>query len=58
VVFEGIKGQRYTGDIAIDDVQFTVGSCPVLPSNAKPTNPWTTPTMSTVPSTTAPTAGI
>lgn len=57
VIFEGIKGQRYTGDIAIDDVQFTVGSCNVLPSSAQPNNPWTTPAVSTTSPTTVPTAG-
>ena len=58
VIFEGVRGQGYRGDIAIDDVQFTVGGCPVLPSKATPVNPWTTPKMSTVPSTTAPTSGM
>ena len=57
VIFEGVRGQGYQGDIAIDDVQFTVGSCPVLPSGAKPSNPWTTPAVSTVPTTTVPTPG-
>lgn len=28
VVFEGIKGTSYTGDIAIDDVKIMNGSCP------------------------------
>ena len=28
VVFEGIKGASYTGDIAIDDVKIMNGSCP------------------------------
>ena len=57
VIFEGVRGQGYHGDIAIDDVQFTVGSCPVLPSGAKPSYPWTTPAVSTVPTTTVPTPG-
>ena len=28
VVFEGVKGGSYTGDIAIDDVKIMSGSCP------------------------------
>lgn len=28
VVFEGVKGTSYTGDIAIDDVKIMSGSCP------------------------------
>ena len=28
VVFEGVKGTSYTGDIAIDDVKILSGSCP------------------------------
>lgn len=27
IVFEGSRGQGYTGDIALDDVQFREGSC-------------------------------
>ena len=57
VIFEGIRGQSYKGDTAIDDIQFTVGSCPVLPANAKPTDPWTTPAVSTVQPSSGPTTG-
>lgn len=39
VVFEGIRGNSYQGDIAIDDITFTVGACVVLPHNAVPTLP-------------------
>ena len=28
VVFEGVVGTNYRGDIAIDDVSFTAGPCP------------------------------
>ena len=28
IVFEGVKGASYTGDIAIDDVKIMNGSCP------------------------------
>ena len=28
IVFEGIRGSSYFGDIAIDDVNVTTGSCP------------------------------
>ena len=28
VVFEGVRGTNYRGDIAIDDVSFTAGPCP------------------------------
>ena len=27
IVFEGTRGRGYTGDIALDDVQFREGSC-------------------------------
>lgn len=30
VVFEGIRGYGYLGDIAIDDIAMTAGSCPGL----------------------------
>lgn len=42
VIFEAIRGSGYQGDIAIDDVTFTVGACVVLPHNAVPTLPPTT----------------
>ena len=29
IVFEGVKGASYTGDIAIDDVKVMDGSCPL-----------------------------
>ena len=53
VVFEGIRGKNYRGDIAIDDIAFTVGACAVLPQNAVPTLPPTTATF-TVPLTVRP----
>ncbi|CAH3118157.1 unnamed protein product [Pocillopora meandrina] len=56
VIFEGVRGQGHQGDIAIDDVQFTVGWCVVLPPGARPLNPWTTPAVTTSPPITAPTS--
>ena len=52
VVFEGIRGNSYTGDIALDDISFTVGagSCTLQPYDALP------PGMTTAaPSTSTPT---
>ena len=38
VVFEGIRGNSHTGDIALDDISFTVGagSCTLQPYDALP----------------------
>ena len=38
VVFEGVRGNSYTGDIALDDISFTVGagSCTLQPYDALP----------------------
>ena len=38
VVFEGIRGNTHTGDIALDDISFTAGmaNCTVQPSDALP----------------------
>ena len=50
VVFEGIRGNSYTGDIALDDISFTVGadSCTLQPYDALPPGMTTaTPTTST-----------
>ena len=37
-MFEGIRGNTHTGDIALDDVSFTAGmaNCIVQPSDALP----------------------
>lgn len=43
IVFEAIRGNGYRGDIAIDDIAFTVGTCAILPHNAKPAPPPTIP---------------
>lgn len=45
VLFEGIRGSSYSGDIALDDISFTVGAsnCILRPSDALP------PGMTTVP---------
>ncbi|XP_048242313.1 MAM and LDL-receptor class A domain-containing protein 1-like isoform X2 [Haliotis rufescens] len=37
IVFEGIRGSSYTGDIAIDDIIFTTSNCGIFPSAARPT---------------------
>ena len=42
VVFEAIRGSSYTGDIAIDDITYRVGACPVQPGNAVPGTATTT----------------
>ena len=51
VVFEGIRGNSHTGDIALDDISFTVGagSCTLQPYDARPPPRMTTvaPTTST-----------
>lgn len=49
IVFEGIRGNGYRGDIAIDDITYTVGACVTLPHNAVPTLPPTTPAITTTP---------
>ena len=57
VVFEGIRGNTYTGDIALDDISFTAGmtNCSVQPSDALPPGMTTVrPTVST-PSSVSPT---
>ena len=36
IVFEGIRGNSYQGDIAIDDIQFTTGVCSIVPAIANP----------------------
>ena len=38
VVFEGIRGNSFTGDIALDDITFTVGmaNCSLEPFDALP----------------------
>ena len=41
MVFEGLRGNGFTGDIAIDDVSYTVGSCVIKPTTAVPRPPTT-----------------
>ena len=43
VVFEAVRGSSYTGDIAIDDITYTVGACPVQPKDALPSLSTTAP---------------
>ena len=47
IVFEGVVGTSYTGDIAIDDIVFTNTRCSHIPANAAPP---TVPPTTTVPS--------
>ena len=50
IIIEGIRGNGYYGDIAVDDVSFRDGSCSSVPANADPSSvpttvlPTTTPT--------------
>ena len=42
MVFEGIRGKNYQGDIAIDDISFTNGGCKtatIKPSSGKASYP-------------------
>ncbi|KAL8608892.1 hypothetical protein ACOMHN_065230 [Nucella lapillus] len=52
IVFEGVRGRSYTGDIAIDDISFTQSSCGTIPSTAAPPTTVSPPTTHTTPSTT------
>eukprot|EP00794_Sanderia_malayensis_P017044 gene17044-18759_t len=55
MVFEGITGNGYSGDIAIDDVTYTVSRCSVQPTTAVPKPPTTAPPVTTRPP--SPTSG-
>ena len=50
MVFEGVVGRGYLGDVAIDDITYRSGACAITPPNAVPaslttlTPPTTTPT--------------
>ncbi|XP_013402242.2 MAM and LDL-receptor class A domain-containing protein 1-like, partial [Lingula anatina] len=50
VIFEGVRGANYDGDIAIDDIHVVPGDCPAPPSTSAPatTRPTTRPTSATV----------
>lgn len=39
IVFEGVRGNGYRGDIAIDDIQFTNADCTIRPAKASPSKP-------------------
>eukprot|EP00795_Rhopilema_esculentum_P012712 gene12712-3431_t len=54
MVFEGIRGNGYAGDIAIDDISYTVGSCSIMPANAVPMPPTTSPPTTSRPPTPRP----
>jgi hypothetical protein len=41
IIIEGIRGTGFTGDIAVDDFKFKIGSCSILPASAKPSTPTT-----------------
>ena len=53
VVFEGIRGNSYAGDIALDDISFTVGagSCTLQPYDAQPPGMTTVAPTSSTPTT-------
>lgn len=55
IVFEGIRGNGYQGDIAIDDVLITNGGCAILPAKANPNQPTATTPAVTTPFTLPPT---
>ena len=57
MIFEGIRGNGYAGDIAIDDVEFTNFACSNLPTNSVPVAP-TTNAPITPASTKPPTPGM
>lgn len=48
IVFEGVVGTGYQGDIALDDLSFTSGRCTLSPSQATPAGATTLPPTSSV----------
>ena len=36
MVFEGIRGSNYQGDIAIDDISYVDGDCGTVPATPSP----------------------
>ena len=56
-MMEAIRGMSYTGDIALDDIVFTQGSCVFTPSSALPPGRTTPPPTPTGTPTRGPTAG-
>ncbi|XP_077978860.1 MAM and LDL-receptor class A domain-containing protein 1-like [Glandiceps talaboti] len=48
IIFEGVVGSSFTGDIAIDDISFTEGYCAAKPSYAHP--PTSSPSTIPIPS--------
>ena len=47
IVFEGVRGNGYRGDIAFDDILITNADCSILPANANPNPRTTTPGVTT-----------
>ena len=47
IVFEGIRGNGYRGDIAIDDILIKDGNCAILPALANPNPTSITPVVTT-----------
>ena len=37
IIIEGVVGNSYLGDIAVDDFSFRTGNCAVVPADADPT---------------------
>ena len=56
-MFEGIRGNSFNGDIALDDITFTVGagSCTLKPSDALSPGMTTAPPTVSTPSSVSPT---
>ena len=51
---EGVRGSGYTGDIAIDDLQFSDGYCATIPPKADRSPGGTTPAVCSVSTSTTP----
>ncbi|XP_035658189.1 MAM and LDL-receptor class A domain-containing protein 1-like [Branchiostoma floridae] len=41
VIFEGVRGNSFQGDISLDDITFSTGPCGVMPPEARPQGPTT-----------------
>lgn len=48
LVFEAVRGTNVQGDIALDDIVYTLGKCPVYPKEADPAFTTTLPPTTTL----------